>query len=154
MNTSKLFLILSSALFFTSCGFKDAEEKASNKVKNLLEDRINSGGLFLDEAYSNSFWKSNPKENWEQFTAFMNSSHGKLKSYEIVSVQTKGRKKGLSAAGWVGFQVETTYEKGVEGKEMISFYRDGKDQPLEITRHLIDSSILQKIREQQQKQSP
>ncbi len=150
MNTTKLFHIVFFTFLITSCGFKDAEEKASNKVNKLLKERIVAGGLFPESAYSQSFWESNPKENWEKFTAFMNSSHGKLKSYDIIDVQTQGKKKGLSSAGWVGFQMNTEYENGVKGKEIISFYRDGKDQPLEIFRHIIDSSFLQEVREQQQ----
>ena len=80
----------------------------------------------------------------------MKSSHGSLKSYTIKSVQTQGRKKGFSPAGWVGFMIDTKYSNGVEGEESINFYRAEKDGAFLVTAHQIQTPILKALAEKQQ----
>ena len=151
MNTKSLaFIGLLSLSLFTSCGFKGAEEEATTKINSLYETRIKNGGLFQEDDYNFKYWRQLPKENWEQLSQYLNTSHGKLKEFKILEVQSKVRKKGLSSAGWVAFKIETQYEKGLKGMEQVNLYRNGKGESFYVERHFIQSSLLDETLKAQQ----
>jgi len=128
-------------LFFP-CGFQGAEEEATDTLETLLEKRIVSGGIFPVEAYSDSFWENIDTAQWGQLEGYLDKTHGKLSEYTIIRAEAQGRKKGLSSAGWVGFRIHTTFEKGIEGIEQINFYRAGKDEPFYIISQNIETDLM------------
>lgn len=130
----------------TSCGFKDGKAEASETLKTIMAARMSSGNLFKEEEYSWKYWKQVSKEDWEKTTTIFKNLHGALVSYEITTTDQKARKKGLSAAGWVGFNLKTKYAKGIEGDENVLFYRSGKGEPFLIERHLV---LTDKMKEAQ-----
>ena len=112
----------------------------------MLNERVNNGGLFSEEDYGATYWNTLSKDKWMKSQSFIHSTHGSLKDYKIVEVQSKGKRKGFSSSGWVGFVITTSYTKGVEGVEQINFYKGGKDQPFEIISHNVKSPIIENLR--------
>ena len=150
MKFLKVVLIaLYTSLVLTSCRF-DEEDAAKTQLLGMLNDRVNKGGLFAEKDYGAQYWENLPREKWLQSQSFINSTHGSLRDYKVMDIQSKGKKKGFSSAGWVGFIVATTYEKGVEGQEQINFYKRGKEQPFEIISHSVNSPIIENLRRKSQ----
>ncbi len=132
-------------MMLTACRFNE-EESATAQLTNLLNTRINKGGLFEEKAYGAQYWKTISRDKWIQSQNFINQTHGALTSYKIEEVQSKGRRKGFSSSGWVGFIISTTYSKGVQGHEQVNFYKPGKDQPFEVISHNVKSPIVEQLR--------
>lgn len=139
-------LLLGAAIVtLAGCAGPDHEDAAMDHTQAYLDQRLESGEVYLESFYSERFLEFTSEEDWANIQSVVDSVHGDLAGFTMVSFSvSEGALPGGTAGWYATFLLETRYERGT-GNEQISLFRSSPDAPFRIVGHRIDSPDIRNV---------